>query len=473
MKKMIVSLSMVLIFILVILTAGILNNKISNMEVLEKTKGNTKVSSELYKIDLDLLDYYGIGEFKTSLPVLHINTGGEQIVKARKTWATLGILKFDENYGERNVVEVPDISLPITINLRGASSYSAFDKNQYRIEFYKEKGDSKSTDYNLLGMGEHSEWVLNGPFLDVTMMRNHLIYKLAREIFEWAPQSRYCEVFVDGKYQGIYLAVEPVSNGRNRLNLSKFGLLTGETSYIINRDRVETKENPIDTYGIIEGKTYNSLYISHPSYRKITKAQREWIKEDISKFEKVLYSHNFADGEKGYKQYIDMDNFVDYFIFNEVVMNRDAGNLSTYVYKDLGGSLKLAVWDYNNAYDNYQWFESDFSEFRTLENSWFDRLVQDRNFVEKVVSRYYELRKGTFDKDHMYKNIDIYEKQIEDAVERNFAVWGYMFNKNMMNDESRMIKNYDMAIKQLKDAIEKRFEFLDNHIEDLYLNCIN
>ena len=69
--------------------------------------------------------------------------------------------------------------------------------------------------------------------------------------------------------------------------------------------------------------------------------------------------------------------------------------------------------------------------------------------------------------------MDIYEKQIEDAVERNFAVWGYMFNKRMMNDESRMIKSYDMGIKQLKDAIEKRFVFLDNHIEDLYLNCIN
>ena len=31
-----------------------------------------------------------------------------------------------------------------------------------------------------------------------------------------------------------------------------------------------------------------------------------------------------------------MDNWVDYFIINEFAMNYDAGNLSTYLYKELG-----------------------------------------------------------------------------------------------------------------------------------------
>lgn len=66
-------------------------------------------------------------------------------------------------------------------------------------------------------------------------MRNHLVYELAREIFEWAPDSRYVELFVNGKYQGVYLVVEPVTNGESRLNLSEIGLSTGETAYVIKR----------------------------------------------------------------------------------------------------------------------------------------------------------------------------------------------------------------------------------------------
>ena len=40
---------------------------------------------------------------------------------------------------------------------------------------------------------------------------------------------------------------------------------------------------------------------------------------------------------------------MDYFIINEFAMNYDAGNLSTYVYKELGGKLQLAAWDFNNG----------------------------------------------------------------------------------------------------------------------------
>ena len=62
-----------------------------------------------------------------------------------------------------------------------------------------------------------------------------------------------------------------------------------------------------------------------------------------------------------------MDNWVDYFIINEFAMNYDAGNLSTYVYKELGGKLQLAAWDFNNGFDNYQWFHTETDRLYTVE----------------------------------------------------------------------------------------------------------
>lgn len=423
--------------------------------------------------DLDYLDYYGLGSFETTLPVLFIDTKDRRVTKENKVWASIAVLNKNSN-GEANSIEtLPDYEAPITIKYRGASSYSNFDKSQYKIKFYKKEGGSVAEDYPFLDMGLNSEWVLNGPFLDKTLIRNRLIYNVAREIFEWAPDNRYVELFVDGEYQGVYLAVEPVTNGTSRLRLAEFGLLSGETAYIVSRDRIGTEEMPLDVYGKVGGKTNNDLFVNYPSFRKITEEQQNWIVKDISEFEKVLYSDDFDDPVNGYAKYIDVDNFVDYVVLNEAVMNNDAGNLSSYFYKELGGELKVAVWDFNNSYDNYQWFEQDFTEIFMKKSAWFNRLLQDRLFVDKVIKRYQELRQGVLSTEQLYQNIDYYQVELNGAIERNFAIWGYSFERNLLSGQGRDLKDYESAILQLKQAISRRLDYMDHHLTDLYEYCIN
>ena len=68
----------------------------------------------------------------------------------------------------------------------------------------------------------------------------------------------------------------------------------------------------------------------------------------------LKYSYDFNNKKYGYKNYIDVDSFVSYFIIHELVVNYDAGSYSTYIYKDTSGKYKMCVWDFNNACDNYQ-----------------------------------------------------------------------------------------------------------------------
>lgn len=417
------------------------------------------------------LEYYGLGDFETHFPVLYLDTKGQQIEKENKIWADLGILEPAKG-GKRNVTEQPDQVETVTVKMRGASSYSGFDKKQYRIKCYKKQGSGNAKKITFLGMKAHSEWVLNGPYLDKTLIRNRLLYGLAGEIFEWAPDTRFCEVFLNGRYQGVYVATEPVTNGVSRLNLTEFGLLSGETSYIVKRDRIGTEEVSLETYGKTEGKTTGDLYVSYPSAAKLTGAQKKWIEQDISRFEHALYSDDFGK-ERGYAKYIDVDNFVDYFIFNEFAMNRDAGNLSTYLYKDLSGRMKLTVWDYNNAFDNYQWFATGTDQWWSINNCWFDRLAQDRKFIDRVRERYRELRRGVLSDEHIDELIGRYRNELGDAVERNFAVWGYTFSVSLYSDGSRELASYDAAMEQLINTIRERLDFMDRHIEDLYEYCIN
>lgn len=477
MKKRIYSAAVVLLLLFVTVIGSYIYNEIQNRSVKTNTQGSGKAVEEWLEPNREGLEYYGLGDFDTNLPVLHIDTNEQRIVKENKTWAEISVLNQALDGSLRNVYDNPDYQSPITINLRGASSYSGFDKQQYRIKFYKKKGETGSKEYEFLGMGANSEWVLNGPYLDRTLLRNRIAYQISRELFEWAPDSRFCEVFVNGEYQGVYLAVEPVTNGVSRLRLNEFGLLSGETAYVLKRDRKGTEDGAMKTYGKITGKTYNELYISYPSTYDLTEIQQQWIVEDISEIEKVLYSDKFADPNEGYAKYIDVDNFVDYFVFNESVMNNDAGNLSTYAYKELGGKLQITVWDFNNSLDNYQWFREDYTKFFLQNNSWFDRLLTDRAFVDRVIERYEELRGSVLSTAYFYRLIDEGQDELGDAIDRNFAVWGYTFEDDLLSvalgEESRDPKSYDEAVRQLKEAFSKRTEFLDEHFTDLYKSCVN
>lgn len=125
---------------------------------------------------------------------MHGARGGQQVLKENKIWSTMAVLDREENGGEHSIISVPDYKEDALINYRGASSYSQFDKKQYRIKFYKKKGSGKPRDIAFLGMGKNSEWVLNGPYLDKTLVRNKLVYDLGRETMDWAPDTRFVDL---------------------------------------------------------------------------------------------------------------------------------------------------------------------------------------------------------------------------------------------------------------------------------------
>ena len=459
-----------ILMITVLCGISVVGNSVVNSENKSKEKKRTTITKEEVKEwaapDEESLEYYDLGEFSTTLPVVYMNTKGQQVMKENAIWGNIALL--DGNGEEQSVFSLPNSIYRATIKYRGASSYSKFDKKQYRIKFYKNEKDS-AKEVSLAGMGANSEWVLNGPYLDKTLIRNKLVYDLARELNGWAPDTRFVELFVDGEYQGVYLAVEPVTNGESRLRLAEFGLLSGETAYIVNRDRIDTGSEEIDTWGKTNGYTYNALYIRYPSKNKITEKQKAYIQKDISEFEQILYGENFSDKRIGYQAYIDMDNWVDYFIINEFAMNYDAGNLSTYLYKELDGKLQLAVWDFNNGFDNYQWFRTETDVLHTVENSWFQRLWQDENFRDRVCERYRQLRETTLADEHIAEKIASYQEELGEAVDRNFKVWGYSFKENLLagtskEGTSRNIRSYEEAMKQLTDTIRERLAYLDKEL---------
>lgn len=371
--------------------------------------------------------------------------------------------------------DAPVLSHTCELRQRGHSS-RLFDKPSYAFKFCEENRQT-GVDLNMLGMGAASSWVLNGPFLDKTLMRNYVSYILAGSFMLGTPEVRFCELFVNGSYQGIYLLLEQVEVSQDRLNLKPSDPNMSATSYLVRRDWTDaTSERNVhellkDIYMASGDATIELLY---PSASSATEAQRAWIEDDLNAIEKALYSYDYSSGSYSYNKLLNVDSFVDYFLFNEFAQNTDAGSYSTYMYKDLGGRLSAGpVWDYNNAYDNNIEAELGPTGFSMILKPYFAMLLRDRAFTNQVLARWAELRRGPLSDAHIDELIDATKAYLEPAIERNFAVWGYSFNPEQVGQDARLAPStrnpatYDEAIAQLKHTMHVRAGWMDQNINTL------
>ena len=156
-----------ILMITVLCGISVVGNSVVKSENKSKEKKRTAITKEEMKEwaapDKESLESYDLGKFSTTLPVVYMNTMGQQVLKENVIWGNIALL--DGNGEEQSVFSVPNSIYRATIKYRGASSYSKFDKKQYRIKFYKNKKDSAKK-VSLAGMGANSEWVLNGPYLE-------------------------------------------------------------------------------------------------------------------------------------------------------------------------------------------------------------------------------------------------------------------------------------------------------------------
>lgn len=111
--------------------------------------------------------------------------------------------------------------------------------------------------------------------------------------------------------------------------------------------------------------------------------------------------------------------------------------------------------------------------------------MQDKEFVEQVISRYRELRRGILSEESLLS----YEKEIEEwlgsAVERNYDLWGYTFDPENLSKRERQRpepesgetlqdvnpSGYREAVEWMMDYIVDRGRWMDEHIDSLQQYC--
>lgn len=379
-------------------------------------------------------------------------------------------LKVIDNSGTNNhAADPPALESDIIIHVRGNSS-RRFDKSSYKIKLVGP--DGKSNPQSMMGMDAHHEWVLHGPFLDKTLLRNYMWYNIAGEIMDYAPNVRFCEVLLNGEYQGLYVMLESITAGENgaRLPLSVEKKDNSYSGYLLCLDRAFAPSlQNANTFTKYAMRRKHDLEIVYPGAANLTPELSQAITQDFSAFEKALYSYDYDDPDYGYRNFIDVDSFADYFILNEFTCNYDAGWLSTYIYKDIDGKFKMCIWDFNSACDNYQAVQVPDDGFEFQNDLWYVMLLKDEAFNKRLISRYHTLREGVLSDAYLENYIDDVVAYLGDAIDRNYAVWGYTFGEeyDLLRPAQRNPRSYEDAIQNMKSFIVSRGARMDKDLETI------
>lgn len=423
----------------------------------------------------------------SNFPIVVIDTQGRTIVDEPKITATMGII--DNGPGLLNSINDSFNNYDgfIGIEYRGSSSQFLFPKKSFGIETRDELGENLNV--SVLGMPEENDWVLHGPYSDKAMIRNLLTFELGRSLGRYASRTRLVEIILNDEYWGVYLFMEKIKRDKNRVDISK--LTEDEVSgddltggYIIKIDKFDGTNSgdgwtsPYPPVGRQRNEQVIFFQFDYPKNRDIVDAQREYIKKYVTDFENALYGPDFRDPDLGYKQYVNLDSFVDFLIMMEVTRNVDAYRLSTFFYKDKnsnGGKITMGpIWDFNLAFGNanycngwltngWAWdFNSICPDDFWLNPFWWDRLMEDAAFSSRLTSRWTGLRSGPFKTETIISYIDSVASELDEAQQRNYERWDILGQPIWPNYFIGF--TYSSEIEHLKNWVINRMEWLDTNL---------
>ena len=353
-------------------------------------------------------EFFNPNEF-TGLPILYVNTSGVAIDSKEDYVEGVSSIVGGTNYPSFQDLEMK-------IKGRGNSTWwqgGIWGKKPYQIKF----GDKTE----VLNMPKDKKWVLLAELSDKSLIRN----KIAREIanisrFDYVPQAEYSEVFINEQHVGTYLIGQKVEESKNRVNI-------GDTGYLIEIDtdangRIETD----DVY--FRSSQWSSRYedgvfnIKEPSL-EYDSEEFNLIKDHVNDFEKALFGNNFKDPDLGYRSFIDLPSFIDWFLVNEISKNQDARSYSSIYFNYIPGEkIKMGpVWDFDLAFGNVDYSNAENPEgFWIKENLWFKRMFEDPYFSDLVNTRfnYYENNLSS-----ILSKVDEFENYLSKSQKKNFEIW--------------------------------------------------
>lgn len=328
------------------------------------------------------------------------------------------------------------------IEKRGGFS-SGFYKYSYELGLER--------DYPLIGLPKDDDWILNSSYIDKTFLRHRLSFDLFREMGpqNLSSQCRYVELFIDQKYQGLYIVMQKLD--RSTLEVNKYD----EEAVIFKEPHLFRKsyENQVpEDPDNFHHQTYPDIEIANKN------ADLEELRDFMLNAEEEVFNDRIAE-------FFDLENLLDWHLLLLVTNNSDGILKNFYLYRQSEEeAYQIAIWDYDHSFGRDGDNELNLSdELPDMTRSiLFSRLLQQGWYTEALKDRWqYHKESSLFTWEALSSRISDKAALIQPFAEDNFEKWPldapWYYDDNDFEEEIEIMLQF---LSQRIPLLEKYFEEL-------------
>lgn len=381
--------------------------------------------------------------YETEYPLIHITTNNT-IKNDPKVVAQFRYYDLDTTFTET-----------IGIEWRGNISLT-FPKKTFDIEFREDTITSTSKDVSFLNLREDDDYVLDALYneplrlnakvaQDLWIATHPLQYQTKEKKAKSGATGNFVELFLNHKYQGIYLLQDQVD--RKSLQLKKQ-----------KNDSVRGLLYKAGYYA--EGSNFEGAPAFNNALPRWAGFEMEYPFEDFTAHWEPLHNAikiiSDADDETFVAQienHFNIENVIDYYLF--VNLTRATDNLGKNYYLaryDDNKPLFFVPWDLDGTFGSVIDGRRMNIVNDILTNGLFERLwkLNPNKYRKKLSDRWQELRSGLYSDENLIKQIENQFKEfyINKLYERETLRWDSSFETSTLD--------YTL------DWLQRRLRFLDS-----------
>ena len=347
----------------------------------------------------------------------------------------------------------------VRVKGRGNSSWK-MPRRSYQIKLHNRD--------SVLAMPQAKKWLLIANYADASMMRNKLMYDLAGQMMDFAPQSEFADLWIDGDYRGVYLVCQRIATGKTSLNLkSEQGILAEIDTFYWHDADSYFKSNYSPAVFTLKDSPADDMEKEDSLARKSFSDFEDYVR----RFEDLLYAE-----EKDWEQIssmMDVDSFVAFYLLEEFSENPDSCRTSLYMYQDGPDDVLHMgpVWDFDKTLgyaqkgkyggDPERDYVSNIQEYMGTENdcTWYTELMKIPEFQDAVQDYYQTTARDVFLSSGQL--IEDYRHRIAKSAEYTESIWPVAEIAENCGHDPVQFSCWNDAVDYLKNWTKKRIQYFD------------
>ncbi|MCK9254448.1 MAG: CotH kinase family protein [Bacteroidales bacterium] len=351
-------------------------------------------------------------------------------------------------------ISYPEVSKPdylgyVGIEYRGASS-QIYPKKSFGFNSLANKDIKTYKNTKLVGERENYKWILDAAYIDDLRLRNSVSFSIWSKISDsknhFSINTMPVELFINNKHQGLYCLNENFSDEILGLKTNSEVLYKAKDWHDgATRFEYANEKVPKTDY-------WDGWEQKYPNPKSLI----NW--EELKKLRNFIVNSKDKNFIDSIDYYIDIDNFIDYYLFLNLCSAFDNTGKNIFLMKSRETKKFIILpWDLDASWGLF-WDRSYIEPTGILSNNLYDRLFElnPNNFKAKVKTRWFDLAQNVFSEEEI---LDEFEKSINPIIKS-----GIIDKENLiwsLNIDTEAEYEY------LKNWLRARINYLDTYFSSL------